>query len=195
MRESLTCFLNTLQVATRVMAATHIDLMSCPDDVLISIIYASREGAARSNMTTLRSLQAVNMRLRELMTRHKQDIIRHYTIAFYGAAGYVSHYYCGMLHCEDDMPARILSSGDKLWYCFGRLHRGDDKPAIVRICGARMWYRWGRCHRDGDQPAHITGEGDQCWYRNDYIYREGGLPAIIYADGRCAVHGPNILPP
>ncbi len=155
-------------------------LMSCPNEVIIRVIYATREGGSPRNMATLRSMSAVSITLYRLMMTHKLDIMDHFTVAFHGYSGYITHYYCGMLHRGGDMPAITLSSGDQLWYQFGQLHRDNDRPAIVRVNGSRLWYQRGQCHRDGDLPAHIDGNGSEYWYKRDCIYRNNWSPAIIH---------------
>lgn len=112
-----------------------------------------------------------------------------------------------ILHRENDLPAKILADGSKMWYNLGYLHREGDKPAIERADGHRAWYFFGEPHREGGEPAieyangskewcihgkrHRTGDkpafegtnGCRAWYVNGSRHREAGEPAVENADG------------
>ena len=91
-------------------------------------------------------------------------------------------YYDGVLH-RDDGPAVKLLSGGELWYRHGVRHRDGDLPAVVLTNGNRSWWKNGVWHRENG-PAVEYGNGDKEWWLNGKKHREGGLPAVEYFDGR-----------
>ena len=72
----------------------------------------------------------------------------------------------GVLHRDDDLPAKTTRFGTQMWYKEGALHRDGDKPAVIRADGSKEWWINGWPHRDGDKPAIIRGNGTKEWYEN-----------------------------
>jgi hypothetical protein len=75
--------------------------------------------------------------------------------------------------------------GTKRWYKDGIIHRDNDLPAKEYQSGTRLWFQHGKPHRDGDRPAkesYLNG-GYSVWYRHGKLHRNGLLPAIETARG------------
>lgn len=85
----------------------------------------------------------------------------------------------GQNHRDNDKPARIYLSGDKVWYQNDMVHRDNDLPAKIFVNGSLGWYQNGFSHRDGDKPAVIYSNGVQEYYKHGKLYRDKGLPAVV----------------
>lgn len=89
----------------------------------------------------------------------------------------------GEYHRDGDEPAIIWADGDRYWYKHGLLHRDNDLPARESN-GTYQWYFNGALHRDGDKPAIvIVDTGIQIWYLHGNFYRRGA-PTIINKSGK-----------
>ena len=89
----------------------------------------------------------------------------------------------GVLHRDDDKPARICNNidkdqtiiwTDKEWYDHGIMHRTDDKPAKIKhhiqkgqiVVMSEEWWVGGLRHRYNDLPAINRSNGYKEWYEH-----------------------------
>lgn len=61
---------------------------------------------------------------------------------------------------------------ERSWHVDGLLHRDDDRPAKICEDGAQAWWVHGRLHRsDATKPTIMRPSGEQLWYRDDFFRR------------------------
>ncbi len=138
-------------------------------DVAMEIICACATGTTRDRVM-LQSLALVSRVFHEVITSHRDDILRRYTVCL-GGGPYTSmeqYMLFGSLHNYDDKPA-WRGAQSLHWYRHGKPHRDDDKPAVMYADGQRVWLVNGRYHRDGGRPAAIRSNGVMEWWINGNI--------------------------
>lgn len=84
---------------------------------------------------------------------------------------------------------KLLPNKEQIWYKYGVIHRDNDLPAKIALNGDESWYKYGKLHRDNDLPAKINkrdyrGYFIQEWYVNDRAYRDNDLPTKIMTNIR-----------
>lgn len=94
----------------------------------------------------------------------------------------------GMIHRDDDKPARKYANGDRKYYTNGKLDRVNG-PAIVMSSGCREWYQNGLLYRDGGLPSIVNDNGELMWideknYPSGLFHRDGDKPTHIHSDGK-----------
>jgi hypothetical protein len=87
----------------------------------------------------------------------------------YESLGNTYYFKQGLLHSDNDQPARIGAHLSQYWYKQGKLHRDGDLPAVISAYGSKEWYKEGKLHRDTDNPAVITADGSAKWYKEGKI--------------------------
>lgn len=116
----------------------------------------------------------------------------------------------GNFHRDNDLPAKVLSSGVKEWWVSGKRHRDakDEKgltlPAIERPNGTKEWFKQHQRHRDDKDengltlPAVISemkikvqkgGKSfyktfvSKQWWANDKLHRDDKATGVPSIDG------------
>ncbi len=79
----------------------------------------------------------------------------------------------------------VIEKGSKVWYKDGVIHRDDDLPAKIDRFGIKYWYQNGKLDRPSGGPSIDYHSGLLAWYKNGLRHRDNGLPAIVYPDGTC----------
>jgi hypothetical protein len=172
-----------------------ISLLTLPSDVMFKIILDCKVGNEEDRVALTR-MACICKYVANLMTVRRSDIIEHYTVvSVHGIA--TSYKFCGMLHRENDLPAKIVgvSHRDGHWYKFGKLHRDNDLPAII-MCGSEKSLQWfinGKRHRDNDWPALVYGDGSMSWYYEGKLHRDDDQPAVIVTTGQNVVNTADIV--
>lgn len=90
----------------------------------------------------------------------------------------------GAMHRDNDLPARIETSGYSEWWFNGEPARPSGGPNIVDHDGTQEWTDTQlRRHRDNDLPAYIRPNGQQVWYQHGEMHRDHNKPAMVGHDG------------
>lgn len=105
-----------------------------------------------------RALEAKKTEINILTLRDTwENVPKDYTgIVHYSASHATFWFYKGLLHRDNDLPAKVFQNGDKEWYKFGMRHR-DKGPACVSRTSEK-WYFYDQLHKE-DGPAEKYTSG------------------------------------
>lgn len=96
--------------------------------------------------------------------------------------GWCEWYQDGLLHREEDLPAKIEFDGSLRWFRQGKLHRLEG-PAIITPKGRHYWYQDGNPYREDDLPTITVPPSAKYWTNKKGEHHRLTGPAIIDNDG------------